>query len=514
MPSAREISYSLPVPVDGLRLDMDPTSMPPTALVYGTQNVVLRRGRVQPRYGFSSFASDVGAPVRGVIDYGPSVGLTGVGVGIPDSMVAGTDSAWYKYAAGSWTALTGAISASNHIIFRIFSKNGIGYVVGINDGVDFPKRWDGVAAGISTVGGSPPKPKAMMLLANRLLLFNLTGGGAYSGVVSPSGYDVSAFNDFEAGWSTTLNGLLIDTPGDIVAALEMGDLQGVIYKSDAIIMAVAQAATVPFHFEWKSFGNVGPVNSRCVFSVQDGSHIYLGADGGVYRFDGVTPVSLGVHIQKAILRAADLDLTQLATKAWGFYDKTRNEAFFYFKGTGVAVISGVMIALSNLSVWPVSIGISGNDTTAGGLFYIPSVTTPRVAFFTGSTGKSWYDNYNSTDNGSSISIGITYPVSDLGLPAAWKTLTEIDARIAFTVDDPGYTNAGGSQDLILQVEAGDGGDISTPQTDTVTVSLGGGPYIRSYRYSARLLGLTLVGPSTKFWEFRGATLRATLRGER
>ena len=501
---------TFPAPIGGVRFDLNPTQMPADALALAT-NMVYRQGHFKPRFGLVSLGSDIGSTARGMISFGSSVGIGAAGS--TDTLVAGCDNGWYKFSAGAWTALTGALSASNHVIFRVFPKSGTSYVVGINDGSNIPKKWDGAGAAISDVGGNPAKPKAMMMLANRLILFNLAANGGYTGVVSPVGYDVSAFNDFESGWSTTLNGLLIDTPGDIVAALEMGDLQGVVYKSDAIVMMVAQGGAVPFHFEWKAFGNVGPANSRCVVAVNDGSHVFLGSDGALYRFDGVGAQYMGAHIQKAIQRYINADYTKLASDAWLFYDNTRNEVVVLFK-TGSLSLNSVMVSLANLSVWP---QVYGTQMTAGGLMFIPGSTVGRqVVLVGGATGTGWKETGVTTDNGSGLSLSWSQGYSDFGLPSKWKTITQINPRFTLNQDTP---DSGSSQAFLIGAGISNGGDIGgSSARETVTASLGGGEgatYFANFRARCQFGGLdVIVAPNTTIWSYDGCDIKFIPRGER
>lgn len=521
MPSLR-VSY--PAPIGGVRRDLNPLDMPPDCLV-NASNLVFRKGRVQPRQGVASLGSDIGSPARGLIGYGIGSSAGGDVGGGTDALVAGCDNGWYKYSAGAWTALTGALSASDHFVFRIFPKSGTSYVVGINStatagGVDVPKKWDGAGAAISSVGGSPPKARAMMVLANRLMLFNLTAAGGYTGVASRVGYDVSAFNDFESGWSTTLNGLLIDTPGDIVAALEMGDLQGAIYKSDAVVMAVAQAGPSPFRFEWRSIGNVGPANPRCVVSVQDGSHIFLGYDGGLYRFDGVGVTSMGVHIQKLILAYANADITKLASTAWLTYDNTRNEILIFLKFGSLGASPVLMVSMANLSAWPLDyngIASQSDQITAGGHVLVPGSTTGKqIVLISGATGKNWRENGVATDNGSGISVSWYHAMSDCGLPGQWKTLNSINSK--FTTNDQD-SFAAGSQAFLVGSGISNGGDAEgVAANESLTVAPNGGDgaaYVTDHRASGQFLSASYIcSPNTHTWSFDGCDLIATARGAR
>lgn len=485
--------------------------------------MVFRRGRFQPRYGVEAFGSDLGAKVIGMASFGPTIGW-GSAASTGDRLVAGATNGWYRYNAGAWTLITGSgLSSSNHIIFRVFHKNNSNYLIGINNGVDAPLAWDGVVAdAAAAISGNPPKPKAMMVLANRLLLFNLATNTGYTGVVSPVGVDVSAFNDFNSGWSTTLNGLLSDTPGDIIGALEMGDLQGAIYKSDAIVMAIAQGGNIPFHFEWRIIGGTGPCNSRCIVPLQDGSHVYLGTDGAVYRFNGMSVQSLGVHIQKQVLYSADQDLSNLVAKAWGFYNRTMNEVTFFYKGSGVGVISAIVVNMDNLSVWPLSYSLAtASDVTAGGLQQVPSDSKTRVVLFAGTSGKNYREaDAVMSDEGSAFVKTWSTGIYDMGAPGVFKTLTESDHLLDAGTDDPAYAASGGAQDILTQVTimSDEGNAPATVSGSNQTISISntaGAQKILDHRATALMFGMNfIVSTGSTMFEHRGVTLRAAVRGRR
>lgn len=518
------VSVKFEVPVRGVRYDISPTDMPPDGL-RDSSNMVFRAGRFQPRFGLSSMSNAVGASVVGMISAGPTFKRHG-NILATDTIVAGTTSGWNYYTTGpGWNAVTGALSTSNHIIFRLFPKSGAIYLIGLNDGVDVPKRWDFNTgpANLVSVGGNPAKAKAMMVLANRLMLFNLATASGYTGVVSDSAYDVSSFNDFDTGWSTVLNGLLIDTPGSIVGALEMGDLQGAIYKSDAVVMAVAQGGSYPFHFEWRSIGNIGPANQRCIVALRDGSHVYLGADGGVYRFDGVSVRPLDEntgHIKKAVLKAADPDLNNFTSKAWGFSDTDKNEVEFFFKRRdGSAKTTGsVNINMDNLSVWPQDRAFDNADVTAGGVVNIASDTRPRVAFFTNTTGKAWKEADNTmTDNASNVTCSWEYGYTDFGFPGGYKTITEMDHVFRDYTDDANYLTATGNQDILVSLGgmSDSGGEAFLESSQTMTIQFNAGTKLMTdHRSTALMASPRYIVSNAKIWDFRGAILHAQTRGER
>ena len=494
-----------PAPVGGLRKDRNPFECGMDELLDST-NYVLRLGRVKPRNGFASLGGDVGSGVRGCISYGASTGFSGVSGG--DAIVAGCDNGWYKYNAGAWTGLTGALSASSHFTFRQWAYGATPYILGLNNGVDVPKKWDGAGAAIADIGGSPAKARAMMILANRLCLYNLTTRSGYTGILSPLGYDVSAFNDFESGWSGQVQqGRLADTPGDIIGALEMGELQGAIYKSDAIVMQIAQGGNDPFRFEWRPYnGAAGPCNNRCIWPLQDGTHAYLGTDGAVYRFDGTAPQSLGIHIQRAVQNYGGNNNTDFTGSAFGFYDPARNEIRMFFKSAGIGNAPEVTVCMSNLSVWHQDIGLSVPITAGGALFIPGSTSGSQVTLFTTVSGHAFYESGVFTDAGAVIGCQLYHAYSDMGTPDRWKTVQEIEPVL-------NYASGGTMSAIVWPGQSTSGAELATGPSQAVTIAQGV-PAITGHRTTARWVSVQFFVASDRDWSYNGCRLEASLRGER
>lgn len=508
---AQEIRFQIPIPVEGVRKDLPPNAVQPTALV-DSQNMIFRRGRFQPRYGAVSFASNApGQKVRGVISYRHSDGA--------DRLVIGVDTGWWKYNAGTtaWVDISGtALAASSHIIFRVFQKDGATYLLGINDKTSTMKQWDGSAGTYSAVGGTPPLAKAMMVLANRVLLFNLADNGAYSGVISPLGYDVSNFNDFDTGWGSVLNGILPGATGEAVAALEMGRLEGAIYTTNSVVMVIAQGSTVPFRFEPRVVGCASPVNSRCVVAVRDGSHVFLAADGSLNRFDGVSVTSLGYHIQRQILDSCGGIVSQLTTTAWMFYDEERNEVQIHYKHSANSSRLWCVVNLENSSVWPMKWYASelALDDHAGGRVTIPSTTGTAILYF--STLGQAYQETLAEDGTTDIQVFWESGLSDLGYPGFWKTLNQIDHLLQLGVDDPRNPTPG-TETITVTARYSDGGesaaDADAGQNLTISASALNS-YVTDHRATGKLLGVKYSGTIDILFEYRGASGFATVRGER
>jgi hypothetical protein len=168
--------------------------------------------------------------------------------GETNCIVLGTAGGWFRWDAGTtaWVSITGTAltgASTNFVNFRVMNVGGTNYLIGVN-GKDAPQKWDGTSGTYAAVGGSPPTTaKSIAVCSNRCVM--LDGNTLYH----------SDYNAFETGWPTVLVKALIDTPGDGVGLLEMGNTQYVAYKKDAIYVASAPGPGVyPFSFSLKATG--------------------------------------------------------------------------------------------------------------------------------------------------------------------------------------------------------------------------------------------------------------------
>ena len=426
--------FRLSVPTDGVRADLHPHDIPPTAL-RDAQNWVLRDGIFRVRPGLATFGNDVNERPMGFADYVHNDGAR--------RLVMGTTVGWRKYNTGAntWDSITGVLtgSATDQVVFRVFDRGGTKYLLGTN-GADTLKKWDGAAGAFSAASGSPPRARCMVVANDRIVLFHLLSGPTISG----SAYDVSASKDFDAGWGTTLTGILVDTPGSIVSALEFGPLQSVIYKDDAIYVMFAQApTTAPFRFELKSAAIAGPLSPLCAVQVTDGLHAFLGSDGAVRLFDGVETRSIGYHVQKYIADRMD---PAIAARSFGFFDRELNELVFAFPEVGSSEPNVfVYLNVGSGALWPqrlpqvpgvrVSAGLKvtaqtsitlGDLTGALGDYdkTLGEFDTPARRVILAETGGQVFTNTGKSDGGSAISA--FFETGLVGEERDWKTLIEIE----------------------------------------------------------------------------------------
>lgn len=331
-------------PFGGQRCDLDRNQVPETASGY-LRNWTKRGGKFRVRPGFELVGTSLGEYPVGVIQYDHHSG--------DRFTVIATGTKWFAYdiTTKDWVDITESGNAltggeGTHQQFRVFYKDNKAWVVGVNGYNDAPKCWDGEGAEYDDIAGSPPNARCIAVCNNRLLLAN-----TYTTQANIHQVDVSAFNDFEDGWGAVQTVNLMDTPGEIVTMCELGNLAVAIYKTDAIYMGNAQAASEPFAFTLSAPEIKGPASSRAVVQVP-GGHVYMAFDGSFWAFNGVTPTPLPDSISEHVIQTAD---TGMLSRAFGFFDAVSKEIWFIYRGRGSGYMNmGVVISLNDMTVWPIS----------------------------------------------------------------------------------------------------------------------------------------------------------------
>jgi hypothetical protein len=503
----------IPTHTSGVIADSDPENMPVGALLEG-ENWIYEDGELKLRDGFSVFGNDVNQRPMGLIQYLHSAG------GL--RTVQATTLGWWRFSSGTWTDITGSglTGAPTDLqVFRVFQKSSATYLLGTNAGVNTMKKWDGVAATYSDVGGSPARCKTMMVLFDRVIIGNLLSGGTISGLA----VDVSAFQDFDAGWGTVLTALVgIETEGSIIAMRELGALTGAIYKEDAIVDAIAQDGQVPFRFVTNKTKIDGPASSLSVTGPREGFHLILTKNGAIMRWDGVSYTSLGRSFQAHIAKSCNL---ASMGRSFALYDSEKNNAWFFYPERGsIDPKIGIVINLNNLSMWPFrlafpvsaagrinsSTGLTIGDLTGqiGGITQtIGELGNSNVLdrIIVGEAGGQSYEQIGASDGG--VPIAFTYRTgrNALGDGTRYKTVTEIEHR---------FTKSPMSQNVSVQVGVSDSGETEVLSPEK-TLDIGQrGPYTTGHRQSGKFLSMKFSGSATQPITYRGSYVTAPTRGSR
>lgn len=507
-------SQFVPVPLNGQRRDLAWEQVPDGS-AYRMYNILNRDGRIVSRPGYTTqLGGSLTNRITGLTTYIHHTGN--------QKIVAATSAGWFSFntSTQAWTDITDpaktlATAIDDFQVFRIFYKGGTSYLVGCNGYSDAPKCWNGTANTYSDVGGSPGKPKAMCVLANRMLMANFTN--------APVQVDVSDFNDFESGWGAVQVSNLADTPGEIMAMQEMGSLIACIYKTDAWYVATASATMYPFTFTLKQAGISGPMSAQCVVSTPVG-HYILAEDGNVYKCDGSTYTPMGDHIRSEVLAYLDPSTQYLS---FGFYDAYRKEVWFLYraKGTGTTPNRGIVIRMDG-TVWPVRFAAStlkpvmGLQTTLETYITIGSLTEPIGSYTTplstytsrqtvrllGTSDGNIFLESGNTDNGSGFDGAYQSGMRAISPERKLVTVGEIEGYIKPV--------AGGT--AVVTVVFSDSNPSSNKGPSSAMLDLGvPGPYKTGCRVTSRFFSLYLwvYGPTGEI-EYQGARISGVERGRR
>jgi len=449
------------------------------------------------------------------------------------SVVMMTGSKWYRYnhTTNIWTDITGTNpltgSAEALGVFRTFERGNITYLIGCN-GADPPKYWDGQAATYSDVTGGPPVARVPIVSANRLVL---AGAGTDRLLV-----DVSAFNDFLSGYGTVQQTLLGDTPGEIIAGMEINALRHVIYKTDAIYHGIAQAefygVATPFRYEAAATDVPGPVSPLALVGMPDGTQVYLAEDGGLYLFDGVRPIEIGRHIREHVQAMWDYSFRR---QSWLTFDQRRKLLWVWYAHTNGGMQKGIVCATDRVvqglgwPMWPVELP-SGWEATAGGSLNLATVETigdgsghtigsshesigsgrtfePKsvVAISSGAFfSQQWEDAGTYKDGKADISVDCITGYSDLGIPHRFKTVSEIEHLIELE----------SGESVSFQLKSADYGEDETTSA-TATVSDTTKPRTSSFRQTGKWFALRIFSAVVdRLFKWDGGIISFKPRGPR
>jgi len=497
-------------PTAGVRRDLDPEDISDGEMA-DAENVIYRDGSFAVRPGFAAFANDIDQRPTAYIQYLFNDGTV--------KIVQGTTVGWRVLAGSTWTDISGTAltgSPTDQQVFRTFSKAAATHLLGTN-GADSPKKWDGVAATYSPMGGTPPRARCMCVVFDRIVLGNLLSGGT----ISPLAIDVSANKDFDSGWGSELVALLADTEGHIVSMEEMGTLQAAILKSDAVINLIAQAGGSPFRIQWIKAGVSGPASSKLSFKMSTGEIGWLGSDGLLSLFNGASVQETPYRIQKQIVATANLEGFG---RGWATYDSDRRELWLVYPLIGsFEPNGGCMINMHTLQVYPFRFptlvptagaklkstsGLTIGDLTSS----IGSIaltigelasSSARRRLIIGDSGGQSFEDSGMTDNGTAIPFYWETPVR--GQMERFTSIQRIRHR---------FTPTQGAQAVSLEVgKRNESGSISYGTPKTINL-FSNGRKSTGHRVSAEYFSLRFSGDASQPVEYSGSAVYRTMRGKR
>lgn len=319
-------------PVKGARFDLPVHKLEPDMLAAGSFNVVCDPTSVlRSRNGFTAVPGGHGPakPLTGGISW------EGIG-GTVYTLVADTEN-WWQYVTGAaspWVPLAGMapIGPDDFTVFANFPVSGVDNLFGVNNNTTSGLlRWVAGNTSIAPVTGLPfTAARGCFVLANRLVVYGTTESDGlhpyrvrWSQVNNPTSFTLASLAD------------LADPGGSIKAGLRMGNLQGFFYMAGtegtgALQMMIAQVGDDANAFSFQEFalgeGVVPPVSVAAIMAVE-GIHYYLGLDGHIWAFNGISVENIGIPIQADI--QANANLANLKHSFAVYVPSDRHGRFFF-----------------------------------------------------------------------------------------------------------------------------------------------------------------------------------------
>jgi hypothetical protein len=509
----------IPLPYRGLLSAQERENFPPDA-ASESENWIHRDDKFQVRPGLTSLGDQTSQRATGMVGYELADGTRRI--------VMGTTVSWWAYneATNTWTDLAnGALTASaiDQQVFRPFELSGTTLLIGTN-GADAVKKWNGsnLANNFADLGGSPPKARCMMVLADRLLLGNLKSGGT----VSPLAVDVSARLNIESGWQSFVS-LLADTAGPIIVMSEWGNFVGMVYKTDAIYRAIATSGANPFRYELMTKFNEseGVAATNALVKIGDGSDVYLSRGAEIKRYTGQSSVQpFGSRdLSKFVQDTANVGQLQ---RAWGTYDSDNEEILFVYAEKGSTEPSlGVLIKERSGAFWPIR--WTGRNMTAAAYVVISrglriadlkasigaikqtigelgtAGTIRRVIMSDLQAGGQVYESVGDDDAGAAIPFFSETGLFDLGSPLRNKTVRKIFHR---------FSTQASQQEITIKIGTSKYGEPRV-LSDGDVIDIGqDGPYKTHHRITSKFLSVRLEGLATRPVVWHGSFADAAERG--
>jgi len=490
-------SLPVPVPVNGLRADLDDFLVPPTGAIQ-SQNWLLRDGKMQVRPGLTTYAGTTRANIMAYTLYQT---LSGNSTKLVQASATGM--ARYDITTHAWVDITQSgnelTSATLFLpVLRQFQKGGNNYVLHVNL-TDIPKKWKDGDANYTDFGGSAPIAGCICVVGDHILLGRLPGSAGGDQKV-----DVSAFQDFDSGWGATETAILSDTPGSIMSMNELSANSAAIYKSDAVYVASATGSLTPIRFDLRQAGIEGPASFQSVVTHTSGVHFIFGRYGGLYTFDGniYTQHPASEAVRQQLRKQCTGTVNFLITRRFGVFNASHNEMRYYFPSTDDFLANKCLVLnLSNNSVW-----IDDHPTLRfGGGISCRDPETGREQLYLGASTGQTYTHEGTSDNSAAITHYLQPGVTDFGDQSRWKHIPEVVHS---------FYSPGGSQTVSIQLQHSvSGEDITLSPARAVTAMPHPiRPYTTPFAREVVYGGLRLSGSTTRALQWRGSRAAVIMRG--
>lgn len=426
-PVSEDYLVSWPAPVLGVSRQQSIEKLPDTAL-YDGDNVLVYKNVLRQRHGLLPISSTalVGQGV-GLFEHltpGNSANViafqtdtfqldtfqaqaiqpTQIAVAVTTKKIA-------RRAGVSWIDLTDTdLTGTESYPARATSIeiSGVAWLILVN-GVDTPRKWNGSAATVTPVTGTPPTFSDVATAADRII-----------GIVPP--YTIRWGNSLDLGTWPALNfRTLSDTADGLVAIRSFAGDNIVVYKQRSIWSGATTGGSDASYFRFDPKITVdGPAGPSAIVEV-NGAHLYMTATGRFGLYDGIEHTWVGDWFWPFMEEHLAINY---ANRTHGYYDMiTGLVTFFYPKIGHLGQVRGVVIAVppqvSGLEQWSFFPGTTAYQVTAS-LGPLGADKVPLVL-------------YTATARLAKVK-DVTYDI-DTAIQGSWQTgLQELPARDPVRVD--------------------------------------------------------------------------------
>ncbi|HEX7162144.1 MAG TPA: hypothetical protein VF223_13025 [Trebonia sp.] len=304
--------------------------------LYDSRNVLVRKGRLEPRPGLTVFDA---TPLDGrVIGAYSAISIVEgafqddtfqndafqTEANAPSStLVACTPTSMFLRTAAGWQDVTDTpllAGDDSHARFTSIFLNNVLHVL-MTNGVDAPRELRSDQSVIQVIAGTPPRFTDWTTLA---------GQARVVGIVPP--FDIRWSNIADIGSWPALNvANLSGTPDRLVAIRNLGTLGVAVYKTHTIWLGVTTGLpteAAALRFELRGWFD-GPASPAAVVDAQ-GIHYYMTENGRVAAFSGTQHQWVADGVWPLVQDTLDMDRTN---RIFGFWEPTRDEVYFVYPRT-------------------------------------------------------------------------------------------------------------------------------------------------------------------------------------
>ncbi len=465
-----------------------PAHLIPDRACVSASNMVFGKGVARGSWGAVRVGSNLGEPVLCLTEYKKSDG-TSFWIAVTGSRV------WKKSTTDvDWVDITGPNLLSGTLQYFASAAVYRDTLI-ITNGVDRPRKWDGISSSVSFLGGNPPIGKRVVVFQNHIVFANTT--------TDPRRVQWSDIGNMEV-WDAGEAGAVsfMDRGEGVVEVAPVRDSL-IVYTTDGAFLMYYSG--FPFTFQTQLVASdVSPVSSRSV-AVSSDVHFFPGVDGDVYTVSQSGVSRVGQSIRSEMFEA--INRTYM-NRSFAFAFEREKSVCFALPTGGSSLPDRVFVLNAPEEKWG---DIRRDSLTAATSVDVDDVTSESWdgSQLTWDTATQPWDSYSSvgrkvillgtssgdvfkldpdtgTWGGSQVQSEVLYKEFDLGAPEKYKRLVRV-----YVLSD----RYDGSQ-ISLYVRSRDWLGALQTEYGPYTITMDGvQPYV-DLDISARSFQLRIVGTGT------------------